>query len=233
MITPPSYCPGNSSRKLHKSEFACNFPALIYLSVIPPHYFTHYACIRLDYLHDLGGDVLVRVVRHRRRGQRPLRVEGGGGAHGVEQAALVDAGEREAAAVHRLGALGARADAHRRERATDGGEKARLLGQGAGVRDHAEGAGLQAVVVVEAHGLVHADERVERKAGGLQALARSRVAAVEDRLAVLLRKRVDGAEQRAEVGLRVDVLLAVCGEQEVAAGLQPLAVEHIRRVNLL
>ena len=53
----------------------------------------------------------------------------------------------------------------------DRGEEARLHGQGAGVRGHAEGAGLQEVVVVEAHGLVHADERVERKAGGLRALA--------------------------------------------------------------
>ena len=58
------------------------------------------------------------------------------------------------------------------------------------------------------------------------------MAAVENRLPVLLRERVDGAEERAEVGLGVDVLLAVGGEQEVAALLQPLAVEHVRRVDL-
>lgn len=162
-----------------------------------------------------------------------LRVERDRGTHGVEKPSLVDAREREAALVERLGALRGGPDAHGRERAADGGEEARLLGQGPRVRDHAEGTGLQAVVVVEAHGLVRADERVEREAGGLQAPAAPRVAAVEDGPAVLLGQRVDGREERAEVGLGVDVLLAVGGEQEVAAGLQAELGEDTRGVNLV
>ena len=51
----------------------------------------------------------------------------------LQQAALADAGEREARLVQRLGALGGGADAHRRERAADRREEAGLLGQGAGV----------------------------------------------------------------------------------------------------
>lgn len=97
---------------------------------------------------------------------------------GLEQAALADAGEREARLIQGLGALGGGADAYRRERAADAREEAGLLGQRAGVRHYSEGVHLQAVVVVEAHGLVHAHARVELEAGGLQALAGARVAGV-------------------------------------------------------
>ena len=139
---------------------------------------------------------------------------------GLKQAPLGDAGECEARLVQGLGALGGGADAHRRERAADAREEAGLLGQGAGVGDHREGVHLQAVVVVEAHGLVHAHARVQLKARGLQALARARVAGVQDRHVVFLGQRVDGGEQAREVRLGVDVLLAVGGQQHVALGLQ-------------
>ena len=56
---------------------------------------------------------------------------------------------------------------------------------------------------------MHAHARVELEAGGLQALAGARVAGVQDRHVVFLRKRVDGGEQAREVRLGVDVLLAV------------------------
>ena len=139
---------------------------------------------------------------------------------GLQKTLLGDAGEREARLVQRLGALGGGTDAHRRERAADAREEAGLLGQGAGVRHHRKGVHLQAVVVVEAHGLVHAHARVELEARGLQALAGARVAGVQDRHVVFLRKRVDGGEQAREVALGVDVLLAVGREQHVALGLK-------------
>ena len=152
---------------------------------------------------------------------------------GLQQAALADAGQREARLVQRLGALGGGADAHRRERMPDAREEAGLLGQGAGVGHHREGVHLQAVVVVEAHGLVHAHARVELEAGGLQALAGARVAGVQDRHVVFLRQRVDGGEQAREVRLGVDVLLAVGGEQHVTLGLQAELGEDIRRLDLV
>ena len=152
---------------------------------------------------------------------------------GLQQAALADAGQREARLVQRLGALGGGADAHRRERAADAREEAGLLGKGAGVGDHGEGVHLQAVVVVEAHGLVHAHARVELEAGGLQALAGARVAGVQDRHVVLLRERVDGGEQAREVRLGVDVLLAVRGQQHVAPGLQAELGEDVRGLDLV
>ena len=152
---------------------------------------------------------------------------------GLEQAALADAGEREAGLVQRLGALGGGADAHRRERVPDAREEARLLGQGAGVGDNREGVHLQAVVVVEAHGLVHAHARVELEAGGLQALAGARVAGVQDRHVVFLRQRVDGGEQAREVRLGVDVLLAVGREQHVALGLKAELGEDVGGLDLL
>ena len=152
---------------------------------------------------------------------------------GLEQPPLADAGQREARLVQRLGALGGGADAHRRERAADAREEAGLLGQGAGVGDNGEGVHLQAVVVVEAHGLVHAHARVQLEAGGLQALAGARVAGVQDRHVVLLRQRVDRGEQAREVRLCVDVLLAVGGQQHVALGLQAELGEDVRGLDLV
>ena len=151
---------------------------------------------------------------------------------GLQQALLGDAGECEARLVQRLGALGRGADANGRERAPNACKEAGLLGQGAGVGDHGEGVHLQAVVVVEAHGLVHAHARVKLEARGLQALAGARVAGVQDRHVVPLGQRVDRAEQAREVRLGVDVLLAVRGEQHVALGLQAELGEDIGALNL-
>ena len=142
-------------------------------------------------------------------------------------------GQREAGLVQGLGALGGGADAHRRERSADAREEAGLLGQGAGVGDHREGVHLQAVVVVEAHGLVHAHARVQFEAGGLQALVGARVAGVQDRHVVFLGQCVDRGEQAREVRLCVDVLLAVGGQQHVVLGLQAELGEDVRRLDLL
>lgn len=202
------------------------------LNALPPHHLVHDAGVALDDLDHLGGHGLVGVVGHGRLGQRTLRVELDGGVDGLQQAPLGDAGEREARLVQRLGALGRGADAHRRERAADAREEARLLWQGAGVRHHREGVHLQAVVVVESHGLVHAHARVQLEAGGLQALAGARVAGVQDRHVVFLRERVDGGEQAREVRLGVDVLLAVGGQQHVALGLQAELGEDVGGLDL-
>ena len=152
---------------------------------------------------------------------------------GLKQAALADTGEREARLVQGLGALGGGADAHRRERTADRCEEAGLLGKRAGVRHHREGVHLQAVVVVEAHGLVHAHAGVELEARGLQALAGARVAGVQDRHVVLLGQRVDRGEQAREVRLGVDVLLAMCRQQHVTLGLQAELGEDIRSHDLV
>lgn len=152
---------------------------------------------------------------------------------GLEQAPLGDAGEREAGLVQRLGALGGGADAHRRERVPDAREEAGLLGQRAGVGHHREGVHLQAVVVMEAHGLVHAHARVQLEAGGLQALAGTRVAGVQDRHVVFLGQRVDRGEQAREVRLGVDVLLTVGGEQHVAPGLKAELGEDMGPLDLV
>ena len=201
--------------------------------ILPPHHLVHDAGVALDDLDHLGGHGLVGVVGDGRLGQRPLRVELDGSVDGLQQAALGDAGQREAGLVQRLGALGGGADAHRRERAADRREEAGLLGQGARVGHHGEGVHLQAVVVVKAHGLVHAHARVQLEAGGLQALAGARVAGVQDRHVVFLRERVDGGEQAREVGLGVDVLLAVGGEQHVLLRLQAELGEDVGGLDLV
>lgn len=124
-----------------------------------------------------------------------LPLERDGDADRVEQPALVDARQHEAAPVHRLGALGRGPDADRGERAANRGEVARLLGKRARVRDDGEGVHLEAVVIMEAHGLVRAHQGMQPEARLLQAPARARVAAVQDGLPVLLGEGVDGAEE--------------------------------------
>ena len=203
------------------------------LKILPPHHLIHDAGVALDDLDHLGGHGLVGVVGNGRLGQRPLRVELDGGVDGLQQPLLGDAGQREAGLVQRLGALGGGADAHRRERMPDTREEAGLLGQRAGVGDHGEGVHLQAVVVVEAHGLVHAHARVELEAGGLQALAGARVAGVQDRHVVFLGQGVDRGEQAREVRLGVDVLLAVRREEHVALGLKAELGEDVGGLDLI
>ncbi len=146
-----------------------------------------------------------------------------GGVHrhgrvdGLQQAILVDAGEDEAGLVEAFGALGAGADAHRGEGVPHRGEEAALFGQGAAVGDYGGGVHLQAVVVVEAEGLVPYHQRMEFETAALEALARARMAAVEYRHAVFLGDGVDGVEQRQEVLFGVDVLLSVGAQQYVPA----------------
>lgn len=54
------------------------------------------------------------------------------------------------------------------------------------------------------------------------------MAAVEDRHIVFFRHAVDSGEEGDEVLLRVDVLLPVCGEQDVSAFFQTESLQHVR-----
>ena len=146
-----------------------------------------------------------------------VAVHGDGGVDGLEEALFVDSGEDEPGVVEAFGALGGGADADGGEGMAHGGEEARLFGEGAGVGNHCGGVHLQAVVVVEAEGFVADHARVELKTALFEAFAAAGVAAVEDRHIVLPRYGVDGVEQAQEVAFRVDVLLAVCAQQDVFA----------------
>ena len=73
---------------------------------------------------------------------------------------------------------------------------------------------------MEAHGLLADDPLVQLEAGCLQPLFTSGVAGVEDGHVVLFRHGVDGGEEGQEILLRVDVLLPVGGEENVAALLK-------------
>ena len=73
---------------------------------------------------------------------------------------------------------------------------------------------------MEAERLVANHTAVEFEATELQPLAASRMAAVQYRHVVSCGHLVDGGEERAEIRLRVDVLLAVGGEQDVSSLLE-------------
>lgn len=112
------------------------------------------------------------------------------------------------------------------------GEEARFLGQRAGVGYDGGGVHLQAVVVVEAQGLVAYHARVELETGLLQPLSAARMAAVQDGHVVLARYGVDGIEQRGEVSLGVDVLLAVGAEQDVLSFLESEALVDVASLDV-
>ena len=143
--------------------------------LLPPDHPVDDAGVGLDDLDYLGGDVLVGVGRDG-KAEVTGAVHFHGGVHGLQEAALVNAGEDEAGLVKGLGALGAGADAHCRERMADAREEAALLRQSAAVADHCEGIHLETVVVVESERLMLDDTRVELKAALFQAFAGPRVA---------------------------------------------------------
>ena len=186
----------------------------------PPHHLIHNPGVALDDFDHLGGDVFLHVVRHG-DADVAVSVHLHGGVHGLEEAVRINACQDETALIQGFGALGGGADAHRWERVPHAGEKAALLGQSATVADHGEGVHLQAVVVVEAQGLVLDHPLVQGEAGLLQALLAPRVAAVQHRHIVLLRHPIDGRKEARKILFRVDVLLPVGGEQNVLALLQP------------
>ena len=188
----------------------------------PPHHLIHNPGVALDNLHHFGGDVFLHVVRY---GDTvvAILVHLHGGVHGLEEAVRIDACQDETALVQSLGALRGGADTHRRERVSYAGEETALLGQSAAVADHSEGVHLQAVVVVEAQGLVPDHPAVQLETGLLQTLFAPGMAAVQHRHIVLLRHFVDGSEEAHEILLCVDVLLPVGGEKDVPTLFQPQA----------
>ena len=200
-------------------------------SVFSPHHLVDDADVGLDELHDLGGDVLVRVVWDRGAVVAVLH-QFDRRVNRLKKAVLVYAGEDEAGLVEGFGALRARADADGWERMAHAREERGLLRKRAAVAHYGEGVHLEAVVVVEAERLVLNHAGVEPEAGLRETVAAARVAAVENRHVVLRGHRVDGVEQAQEVLLRVDVLLAVGAQEDVPAFLEAETTVDVTRLYL-
>lgn len=152
-----------------------------------------------------------------------------GYVHGLEERSFVNAGKDEVAFVKGFGSLGGGADAHGGDGFAYRQEEAALLGKCTGVTHHGEGVHLQIVVVMEAEGLVGYHTAVEFEAALFKAFARAGMAAVEDGHVVLLGHGVDGVEERQEVLLGVDVLLAVGRQKDIFALLKTEAAENVAR----
>lgn len=151
---------------------------------------------------------------------------------GLQQPLGIDTGEDETPLVQCLRALGGGADAHGRERMPNAREEGAFLRQGAGITHHTEGVQLQAVVIMEAHGLLTAHAGIQAEAALHQAVAAAGVAAVEDGHIVLLRHGVNSGEEAIEVLVIIDVLFAVGGEQDVTPFLQPQTLMDVGGFNL-
>ena len=92
---------------------------------------------------------------------------------------------------------------------------------------------LKAVVVMETQRFMPDYPSVQFEARLFQAFLRTRVARVENRHVVFLCQCVDCTKQAQEVLLRVDILLAVCRQQQVSALLQPQPSVDVRSLDLL
>ena len=150
----------------------------------------------------------------------------------LQQALSINTAKHEAAFIQSLGSFRARVDAYRREGMTHTGEERTFLRQGAAIGNHSKGIHLQAVVVMEAQRFVLYDTRVELEATGLETLAATRMAAIENRHVIFLGHLVDGIEQRKEVLFRVDVLLAVCRQQNILALFKSKTLMDVAGLNL-
>ena len=177
-------------------------------SYFSPNHFVYDTYITLDDLDNLGADILIGVVGY---GSAVVAIadEFDCRINRLKEALGVDAREDESCFVERLRTFGAGADADSREGVAYRGEEAAFFGERAGIGHHTEGVHLEAVVVVEAKGLMLDDAWVELEATGGKAIARTRVAAVEYRHIVFLCELVDGIEEREEVLLGVDILFAM------------------------
>ena len=204
---------------------------MCHLKLFSPHHLVHYAHITLNDLHNLCGDIFIRIVRN-------------GGAvvavfnkfycriDGLEKSLGVDAGENEARLVERLGTLGRGADADCREWMADTGEERTLFGKGARVGYDCERVHLKAVVVVESQRLLNLYARIKLEPGSLETMTAAGVAAVENRHVILLGHCVDCIEKAEEVLLRVDVLLAVSTQQDVMPLLESESLVYVGCLNL-
>ena len=151
--------------------------AFLRLVSLPPDHLVDYACVGLDDLDDLCGDVLVGVVRDRKT-EITVAVHFDGGVNGLQEILLIDASEDEAGLVKSFGALGAGADADGRERVADARKVTTLLWQGTTVANYSESVHLKAVVVVESERLMLNHAVIEIEAALLKAFARSWMATV-------------------------------------------------------
>lgn len=204
---------------------------MCHLKLFSPHHLVHYAHITLNDLHNLCGDIFIRIVRN-------------GGAvvavfnkfycriDGLEKSFSVDAGENESRLVERLGTFGRGADADCRERMPYAGEERTLLGKGPRIGNDSEGVHLKTVVVVESQRLLNLYARIKLESGSLETMTAAGMAAVENRHVILFGHCVDRIEKAEEILLRVDVLFAVSAQQDVVPLLESESLVYIGCLDL-
>ena len=201
-------------------------------SEFSPDHLIYDARVALDDLHHLGAHIFIYIVGYG-DAMLTIAVEGDRRVDGLQQRVLVDAGDDETGFVDGLGTLGRSANADGWERMSHTGEEAALLRQGTTVAHHRKGVHLQAVVVMESQRLMLDDALVQLEPTRFETLAAAGVTAVEDGHVILLSHLVDGVEQRQEVLLSVDVLLAVGTQKDVLALLQAQTLVDVRGFDLL
>ena len=204
---------------------------MCHLKLFSPHHLVHYAHITLNDLHNLSGDIFIRVVRNRSAVVAVLdkfysRVDG------LEKSFGVDAGENKACLVERLGTFGRGADADCRERMPYAGEERTLLGKGARIGNDSECVHLKAIVVVKPEWLLDLYSRIKFETCSLKAVTAPGMATVENRHVILLGHCVYRIEKAEEVLLRVDVLFAVSTQQDVVPLLESESLVYIGCLDL-
>ena len=146
----------NNSNVNHCIYFVFTF----FLVFFAPDHFIDYTNIALDDADYLGTYILVNVIGNWYSVIAILN-QLYSNIYALEQALGINTAQHKAAFVEGLRPLGAGADAHSRERMTNRGEEAAFFGQCAAIAHHCKGIHLEAVVIMEAKGLVLNDALIK------------------------------------------------------------------------
>ena len=125
-----------------------------------PDHFIDYTNIRLDDSYHFRAHIFVHIVGHRDT-RLSIFNQFYGHIDTLEEAFGVNATEHEATFVKGFGTLGAGADTHGRERMALTGEEAGFFRKCTRVGYHAKGVHLEAIVVMEAKGLMLDDALIK------------------------------------------------------------------------
>lgn len=181
-----------------------------------PNHLIDHTGITLNEFHNLGADNLIGIVGD---GNTIVSVLAHFYRHvySLKKVVFVDTSQYEAAFIQGFWAFRTGSDADGWETMTHTGEETAFLGQCSAVGHYRKGIHLQAIVIMEAKGLVLDDTRIQLEAACGQTVAASRMAAVKDGHVVLLCHLVNGCKEAVEVLLCIYVLFTVGTEEDVFA----------------
>ena len=199
--------------------------------VFSPNHLVDHTGVALNDFNHLGRHIFLNVVWDRDAiVTSPIHFHRS--VHRLEQPLLVDAGQNETSLVQSLWTLSGGADTYGGEGVSHAGEEAGLFGEGATVRDNCESVHLEAVIVVEAQGLMLDHTLVQPKARRFQSFPAAGMAGVQNGHVIFFCHFVNSLEQGEKILLCINILLTMSREEDILALFQTKTAMNIRSLNL-